>query len=423
VRSESKASLLAGLAGSGIHALDFWSVPHPTLPVERFPRAQALRSSVVGLPVHQELSADDVARIADAVRAPRSRSATLRLEPVRSFDDLRDEWTELAEATGNIFSTFEWISTWWRFFGSPDASVAHAVRSRDGRLVGILPLYVSATRPLRVLRFIGHREGDHLGPICRPFERVAVANATLELLDRHRFDVFIGDKMPAGEGWATSLDARLLGKSGSPVLHIDGKRWDDVLEAMSRNLRQQVRRKERNLHRGHEVRFRLSDDAERVHEDLETLFRLHGARWGKKAEWFTATTEAFHRAFATLAFERGWLRLWLLEVDGAPVAAWYGFRYGGTESYYQAGRSPEWERASVGFVLLTHSIRAAVQDGMTEYRFLEGGEAYKYRFATEDPGLETVARPGSAAGGVALRAAGALRGRRRVVTLGRYLAG
>jgi dTDP-4-amino-4,6-dideoxygalactose transaminase len=423
LRSESKAAVLDRLAAEGIHALDFWSVPHPSLPVDRFPRAAALRSSIVGLPVHQELSAADVELISAVARTPRSPSRRLRLEPVTSFDELRDEWTALAEANGNIFSTFEWISTWWRCFGSDKTLMAHAVRATDGRLVGVLPLYVSATRPLRVVRFIGHREGDHFGPISRPFERAAVATATRDLLDRSDFDVFIGDKMPAGEGWGTFLDAKLLGTSGSPVLHIEGRGWDDVLGGMSPNLRQQVRRKERNLQRRHDIRFRLSNTAERVEQDVETLFQLHAARWGEKAEWFTATTQRFHREFAMVAFERGWLRLWLLEVDGGPVAAWYGFRYGGAESYYQAGRKPEWERESVGFVLLAHSIRAAVEDGMREYRFLEGGEAYKYRFATEDRGLETIGCAGSIAGRAALRVAAAVRRRPRVVMLGRYLAG
>jgi CelD/BcsL family acetyltransferase involved in cellulose biosynthesis len=40
--------------------------------------------------------------------------------------------------------------------------------------------------------------------------------------------------------------------------------------------------------------------------------------------------------------------------------------------------------------LLAHTIRAALDDGIREYRFLRGGEAYKHRFATEDPGLQTV---------------------------------
>jgi CelD/BcsL family acetyltransferase involved in cellulose biosynthesis len=78
-------------------------------------------------------------------------------------------------------------------------------------------------------------------------------------------------------------------------------------------------------------------------------------------------------------------------VDGKPAAAKYNFRYGDVEFSYQAGRDPSWRRFSIGLVILAHAIRNAVEDGMREYRFLRGGEPYKYRLATADPGLETVA--------------------------------
>jgi CelD/BcsL family acetyltransferase involved in cellulose biosynthesis len=105
------------------------------------------------------------------------------------------------------------------------------------------------------------------------------------------------------------------------------------------------------------------------------------------------------------------------------VAAWYGFRFGGTESYYQAGRDPAWDRASVGFVLLAHSIKAALEDGMTEYRFLEGSENYKYRFATQDQTLETLALPGSPTGRAAIAAAVTVGAHPKIAALGRLLAG
>jgi CelD/BcsL family acetyltransferase involved in cellulose biosynthesis len=92
-----------------------------------------------------------------------------------------------------------------------------------------------------------------------------------------------------------------------------------------------------------------------------------------------------------VAAGQGWLRLWFLEVDGEAVAALYGFRFAGIESYYQAGRDPAWNHHRVGFVLLAHAIREAAQDGVAEYRLLRGAEDYKLRFAVADPGLETVA--------------------------------
>ena len=121
------------------------------------------------------------------------------------------------------------------------------------------------------------------------------------------------------------------------------------------------------------------------------LFALHRAARGRADSSFAGAAAAFHREFAAYALAHGWLRLWFLELDGRPRAAWYGFRFAGVESYYQAGRDPECRDASVGFVLLAHSIRAALDDGIREYRFLRGDEPYKYRFAESDPGLESIA--------------------------------
>jgi dTDP-4-amino-4,6-dideoxygalactose transaminase len=59
-----KARVLASLARAGIAGVDAWSVPHPSLPVDRFPNAARRRARVVLLPVHQELRPRDVEHIA-----------------------------------------------------------------------------------------------------------------------------------------------------------------------------------------------------------------------------------------------------------------------------------------------------------------------------------------------------------------------
>lgn len=66
---DDKPALLAGLREQGVVGLDLWAVPHPSLPVERFPGAAARRARLVGLPVHQELRRADTERIVTAVRA------------------------------------------------------------------------------------------------------------------------------------------------------------------------------------------------------------------------------------------------------------------------------------------------------------------------------------------------------------------
>jgi CelD/BcsL family acetyltransferase involved in cellulose biosynthesis len=193
------------------------------------------------------------------------------------------------------------------------------------------------------------------------------------------------------------------------VLELTTGDWEEFLAGRSTNLRQQVRRRERRLARGHDMRFRLVDDADALPAALDALFALHQSRWADAGATDFARTQQFHRAFAARALERGWLRLWLLEVDDHPVAVWYGFRFGGADWYYQSGRDPDWERYSVGAVLLAHTIRDCVEAGLPRYLLLRGDEPYKQRFATADPGLETVALGTGVLGRAALFVADAAR--------------
>ena len=314
--------------------------------------------------------------------------------------DIRDEWIALAEATKNVFSTWDWNAIASSHLGSGRTPLVTACRAPDGRVVAVLPLYVWRGRPLRIIRLIGHEVGDQLGPICRPGMRPAVARAVADALDFYRADIFVAEHLPVEEGWRHLLHAKVLSLAASPVLSFDAGTWDEFLASCSSNLRSQIRGRERKLLRNHDVRYRLTSTRDQLDQDLDTLFALHTARWPGELTTF-ARHESFHREFATCAFDRGWLRLWLLEVDEQPRAAWYGFRFAGIESFYQSGRDPEWDAHSVGFVLFVHSIREALKDGMSEYRLLRGDEPHKYRFANSDPGLETI----GIARGVAARAA------------------
>lgn len=333
----------------------------------------------------------------------------LKFDLLDGIDAADADWVRLAEAAGNVFSTPEWASVWWRHFGADRELRILAGRDADGPASVILPLYVNRTRPLRVLRFLGHGPADQLGPVCAPADSERVAGELRQLLAdrRWRADLLVGDRVGGAEQWSERTGATVLLAEPSPTLAIDGQSWDEFLASKSKNFRDQVRRRERKLAKSHELSFRLSDAAH-LEEDMGVLLRLHSARWEDESAAFEPELEAFHREFAAVALERGWLRLWLAEVDGTPVAAWYGLRYAGCECFYQSGRDPAWDEHSVGFVLLAHTIRSAFEDGMREYRFLRGGDAYKGRFADGDPGVETMVLGRGSLGRPAVAAAGAL---------------
>jgi len=315
--------------------------------------------------------------------------APLVRERLASISDVRVEWQELAPRSGNIFSTWEWAETWWRHFGGARQLRLTACRTPGGTLLALLPLYSWRRRPLHVLRFVGHGPGDQLGPVAAAGDLPQAQRALRAELAASGRHLFLGEHLPGDEDWENVLGGSPLSRTGAPVLRIGGRSWDDVLASRSANFRQQIRRRERALAKAHEVRFRLTTDPAALTRDLDLLFSLHAERWRAGSDFGAA--RSFHRDFAGQALENGWLRLWTVELDGAPAAAWYGFRFAGSESYYQAGWRSHWARSSVASVLLVHTIREACADGMHEYRFLQGDEPYKYRFTEEDPGLVTVA--------------------------------
>jgi CelD/BcsL family acetyltransferase involved in cellulose biosynthesis len=320
---------------------------------------------------------------------PTPEVTELRLELVDGLDSLTGDWALLAKRSDNIFSTLDWTSIWWRHFGRDRPLLLGACRNGRGELVALLPLYLSSARPVRTVRFVGHGPADQLGPVCAPSDRRLAARALgLALAECcPPWDLFIGDLLPGDGNWSELLPATTLRREASPVISVEGRTWDEFLDSRSANFRGQVRGRERKLLREHVLRYRLATDPDRLEEDLRTLFQLHEANLGAD---FSDSHRGFHRDFAKRALARGWLRLWLMELDGRAVAAWYGFRYAGAEYYYQSAREQRWDRYSAGFVLLAHSMREAFNDGMREYRLLRGGEPYKQRFATGDPGLETV---------------------------------
>lgn len=327
------------------------------------------------------------------------------IEPIADLAEVRGDWNRLAELTGNVFATWEWAETWLAHLAAGGKPAVAVSRGSDGRVVAVLPLYVARASPLRLVRFLGAGPSDELGPVCAPPDQ-SVASDALRLHVEATLGgagLFLGERVRGEHHLDARLGAVTLRRAPSPALPMDGRTFDDYLAGRSRNFRDQVRRRERKLARTHKLVYRLSNDPDRLADDMRVLMRLHEARWSKgRSSAFSGARAGFHLEFARRALERRWLRLWTMELDGRPVAAWYGLRFAGVDFYYQAGRDPALDRLNVGFVLLCHTIRAAFDDGMREYRFGLGGEAYKDRFSEVDPGLETIAIPAGIRGRLAL---------------------
>jgi CelD/BcsL family acetyltransferase involved in cellulose biosynthesis len=307
-----------------------------------------------------------------------------------------DEWRRLAALRGSAFLTPEWYLAALDVLHGDAVPAVAVMRWDDGAVRGLLPLVdYRSKRGCRLFCFPGTRFGDIFHPVAREEDDVELAAAIAPALARHagaRCQLDLG-RVGAGAGWWRELAQAWPGRMTAvpqpgevlPYIALDGFDWEGFLATRSGQFRSQLKRKMRSLERGHEVRVRRSETAEEVASDLDTLFDLHDARWEERpgaSSFAGPRARDLHRAFAAAAHERGWLRLYLLEVDGAAAAAWYGWRVGDRFSYFQAGFEPAWSRYSVGFLLLAETVREAIAEGAVEYDLLVGDEAFKARFAT-----------------------------------------
>lgn len=306
-----------------------------------------------------------------------------------------DPWRRLAELRGNAFVSPDWYLAALRRLHSTSTPAVAVVRDEEGEVRGVLPLLRTQSGRRVELSFAGAAYADLVHPAAAAEEEAAVAAHAGPALAAHagvRCRLDLG-RVDAGAGWWRALAESWPGalavvanpEEALPYAQIAGSTWDEYLATRSGQFRNQVRRKTRSLERDHEVVLRRPNSAAEVPAQVETLFRLHDARWHDRPDQ-TALAEPeareFLGEFALAAEQRGWLRLYSLEVDGEAVAAWYGWRLGPRFSYYQAGFDPGWSKYSVGFLMLARTVEAAIAEGADEYDLLLGDESFKSRFAT-----------------------------------------
>lgn len=160
----------------------------------------------------------------------------------------------------------------------------------------------------------------------------------------------------------------------------------DLPPRLSKSLRQNLRTARNRLDRQGRVEIaRVA--APDIPAALDSLFRLHGARWqgrGEPGVLADPDVQAFHRRAAPLLEAAGILRLYALALDGRTVGVLHGVSAKGRFRYYIGGHDPGFAAASPGSLLIAHAMDAATLDGCRLFDLLRGQEPYKYRWGAVD---------------------------------------
>jgi CelD/BcsL family acetyltransferase involved in cellulose biosynthesis len=310
---------------------------------------------------------------------------------------LQAEWNTLLQQSfsNTIFLTWEWVLAWWRSYGSEKRLWILRVE-RDGRLVGLVPLYSKIFSKLKAFRYrglylIGDGSGDsdYLDVITRAGEEefVIVSIVTFLLNHRDQWDILFLNEIPE-----TSQNLKLLKRlfrqsgcywteSNIPCTYVNlPTDWAGYLKSLKPRMRTKIRSVTRRLEESHKIRVDCCAGAADLNGRLESLFELHNRRWrsnGKEGVFLCQNKRRFYQEMSALFMSRGWLRFYSLAIDDRYAAHQFCFEYQERTFLLQEGYDPDWAGYGIGNVLRGYVFQDCIERGIKIYDFLGGVTPHK----------------------------------------------
>lgn len=312
------------------------------------------------------------------------------------FEALSEEWTNLiTRATDSpFFMEHRYQLTWWRYLGNDDL-VLITVRTDEGQLVGVVPLYGHTNDAgQRQLSLVGCVDiSDYLDLLIDPAHLAPVHEALLECLasEAVAWDKLYLCSLPHQSSTPTQFadqarqrgwQAEVTQQEVCPVLTLADS-WDDYLAGIDKKQRHEIRRKIRKIKREADINWYTVESPEAVAPVIDVFFELHQKSDPNKEDFWDDRMLGFFRTFIQQAAEAGWLKMYFLEVNNRHSAVMLCFDYKNEFLLYNSGYDPDDARLSTGIVLTSFTIQDAIRLGRHRYDFLRGDEIYKFRFGAE----------------------------------------
>lgn len=321
-----------------------------------------------------------------AAEAARS-STDIKVEEGSSpsaFLALEQEWNTLALASGaGPFSRHECIRVWSSNFAPGARLVVLTARDRALRLVAALPLLqetgLVCGLPARQLVATANAHSCRFDMIAAD-PRAAARAFLAHLLARPGWDLLrLIDVPEGGAAWqiyaaaeAQGLPVGIWESQRSPYLRLPST-YAELLSRMSSHFKANLRRRRRQLEKLGRLSVERITDAAALEAGLQAGFRLERSGWkGRQGTAITQDekTHGFYRELASRAAGQGYLSLFLLRLDGEPIAFHFGLGYGGIYYLLKVAYDESLKAYGPGHLLVEETVKDAISRGFTDYDFL-----------------------------------------------------
>jgi len=325
----------------------------------------------------------------------------MKIEEIDNYNDflaLKDEWTNhLEKCNHTVFSTWEWLSIWWKHFGKNKKLLILLAEDQE-KLVGIAPLmyYVDKTFGLRTrkIQLIGTPQSDYGDFILVEKKEQCLTAFVNYILNKpyESWDCIELKDIP--ENSETPVLLQKIGKIVTvanirvihecPYLPVPAS-VSELINSLSGKFKKNLRRSQKQLEQNCKLKFIDYSSPKLCLEGMKNLFELHQKRWTACGELGVFTDQVvrdFHLNIAESFSRKGWLGLYAMLTNDEIVACLYGFKYQSKFYYYLSGMNPFYSKYGPGNLLIFFVLQKCINEGLKEFDFLRGEEEYKTRWTS-----------------------------------------
>jgi CelD/BcsL family acetyltransferase involved in cellulose biosynthesis len=325
-----------------------------------------------------------------------------RVEEVNNTHDflnLKGEWNSLVfeDPSSTIFQTWEWNFNVWRYDGGRPRNLSIIlIRDENGNLVGIAPFYSYKKTvfgfKMRIIELIGSGLTDYRSFIAKPHNRIRIYTEILNWLNENskQWDTvdlqYISEESPIAKNYDTlfrdfKFRTAIQQHNICPYIPLSSN-LDFYENLYNRSLVKYLKRKTRKFDKDLNYRFLTVSNPSELDRYLENLFDLHKKRRNQQlqlGQFRSNNRKELFRSLSQDLIKKGWLKMFFLLVDDQKVGCLYNFEFKNKVYFYQSGLdpNPKFARYSLGYIMLTITIKEALKAGMKEYDLLSGNEGYK----------------------------------------------
>ena len=317
--------------------------------------------------------------------------------PVKNASDfalLREEWNGFVRTvTKSPFSSHEWLSTYWAHYGGGNDLFVLLARTDTGELVGVCPLQirkrsVAGVSLLSRASLIGTPLTDIQDMLVIPGLEIQALGKFVEAIEDMGIDYLDLDEIPEHSptrGWAVSVRGRMdveeYVTSRLPFVELPGS-WAEFLASRGTSTQRNLKYYGNRLSKKFNLAFLSLTDPDHIDQELPAFFQLYEKRFAQYPVLTAPSYRKFRSEVVRLFTKNGWLILFMLKLNGQPVAAELCLRSDDTLYAYNSCYDADWSREGTTLILQGNILEYAIRNRFCEYDFLRGEEPYKAHWAT-----------------------------------------